>query len=105
MYNGNFGPADGTHMTVGQDHVVINTLNAPDGSASTLQVDNNTVSTAAAGAFNPIGGVSIAVDGTTLTGNFGNIRWYGAVHIDRLLTTAETNQSRTFFGSKIGLSL
>src|SRR5215831_6812749 len=99
MYGSTYGPPDGTHMTVGVDHVVLDIWN---GGSSSLQVDNN----AAGNTNDPAGSFSaIAIGGSPGAINLSNIRWYGAVHINRLLTTTEKNNSRTFFGNLAGLTL
>jgi hypothetical protein len=99
MYGGAYGPFDSSNMTVGADHVVLQVWN---GASSTLQVDNNAINNTNDPAATHSGA---SVGGTGGALNLSNIRWYGAVEIGRLLTTAETNNCRTFFGAKAGLSL
>jgi hypothetical protein len=97
MFAGSIAPTDASNFTVGADHVVSEFFS---GAASTLTVDNNTANTGNSGTATADGAIIGAAGNISL---FGNIRWYGAVHIGRALTGAETANSRMFFGAKAGL--
>jgi hypothetical protein len=88
-----------THRTLGVNHVTLEVFN---GTSSSLQVDNTAALIGNASTVNA-GGLTVASQGGG--GSNSNLQWFGGVNIGRLLTTTETNESRTFFGAKAGLVL
>jgi hypothetical protein len=95
------GATLGTNMdlTLGVNHVALEVWN---GASSSIQIDNLTAVSGNAGTSAPAG---ITIGATGGGGTFSNIEWFGGISIGRLLTTTETNNCRTFFGSKAGLTL
>lgn len=103
MYaGGGADPHEPTHLTPGVNHVSLEVYN---GASSTFQVDNNTPNASLSGGpGSDAGGLLIGAQNggpSAIT----NMRYYGSIQIGRLLTTAEMNSCRTFFGLKAGLSL
>jgi hypothetical protein len=87
-------------MTTGANHVVTEIF---DGSSSVLAIDNNSDHTGNPGAADP-GGATIGTRGSA-TSAFGDILWFGAIWIGRVLSGPEIAQARSYFGAKAGLSL
>jgi hypothetical protein len=93
---------DPSNMTVGSDHIVTEVFN---GFLSSLAVDHNApVTNNSVNLISIAGGATIGSRGGSLA-NFGNLRWYGAIHIQTLLSSAQLAQCQTFFGALAGLSL
>lgn len=103
MLSGANGPLSGD-MSVAVNHVVTEIFDNPDGATATkLAIDNGSYVTGDAGASDCLGAtIGAATSGGALP---GNILWFGAAWIGRLLSEAEIAQARSYFGAKAGLSL